>query len=264
MPYCPECGAEVDTGVRFCPECGAAQPDREDSMAEPPTAESPSEESNVETSPRQEGILGFALTFPSRRGVAPPIIGGILFLLGVFLVPLVLAFGYLVHLTRGAARGASEPPNFDDWADMLIDGVVLVLVFIPVFVAFMMVFAVFDLIHWSFATLWTLVGVYVFPAIYTNYAASGDWRGAFDVDRITTLLGDSNYLIAWLIFIIVINIVGGIVVVVLMLASLLTIIGWIIIWPVIFFYWYAIDAALFGRAYYEVFGEEATSGTGPR
>lgn len=272
MPFCPQCGAAVEAADKFCPDCGTPQPDRgeeevideDEEIPPPPPVSDVQDEASKSELPRDEGVLGFCLTFPSRKGIGPPLIGGILFLLFFLVIPVILAFGYLVHLTRAAAHGANEPPNFDDWADMLVDGVVLVLVFIPVFIVFAIVLAIFDQLHWSMGSLWTLVGVYVFPAIYTNYAASGTWRGAFDVDSITTLLGDSSYVIAWLIYIIVINIVGAFVVIVLMLASLLTIIGWIIIWPVIFFYWYAIDASLFGWAYHEVFAESIGSETGPR
>ncbi|ELK50823.1 hypothetical protein D320_16325, partial [Haloferax sp. BAB-2207] len=51
------------------------------------------------------------------------LIGGVLGLLSVLIVPTFLVIGYLLRVVRATMKGDEEPPVFDDWGEMAIDGV---------------------------------------------------------------------------------------------------------------------------------------------
>lgn len=50
-------------------------------------------------------------------------IGGVLLVLSVLVVPTFLAFGYIVRSLRNVIGGVENPPEFDDWGELLVDGV---------------------------------------------------------------------------------------------------------------------------------------------
>ncbi|WP_225334444.1 DUF4013 domain-containing protein [Halomicrobium urmianum] len=50
------------------------------------------------------------------------VVGGVLGLLGMLVVPVFLVFGYLVRVVRRVAEGDEAPPSFDDWGELLVDG----------------------------------------------------------------------------------------------------------------------------------------------
>lgn len=261
MPFCHECGSRLEASHRFCPECGAARPDIEQDGSTESRSVAPQVETGVderEPNNDHEGLVGFAIAFPGRRGVGQPIIGGVLLLLFFLVVPIFILLGYFVHLARAAARG-EPPPRFEEWGSMLTDGVVLFVVFIPIVIGYSLVLAGLDAVHGALAFLWSVLALYTAPAIFANFAAEGDWQAAFDVGTIATLIGNGTYLIGFVIYVIVFGWVGSIVVAILMVLSLLTILGWIIIWPILFFYWFSTVAALWGRVYRDVFGATAAS-----
>mgnify|MGYP000035350984 CR=1 FL=1 len=57
------------------------------------------------------------------RWIRTVFIGGILSLLSVLVVPTFLVLGYLVRVVRGTMHGDDHPPAFDEWGDLLVDGV---------------------------------------------------------------------------------------------------------------------------------------------
>lgn len=282
MRYCPECGTEVDPAAKFCPECGSGLPQRREPESgtdiaddpvtaggDPEPARSPEDPESPPTAPPptapppddvdddDEGLLFFAIGYPSRNGIAPPIIGGVLFLLFFLIVPLFLAVGYFVRVAGAAASREQHPPGFEDWAGMLKDGVVIFLLFVPIFIVYAILIVGAIEVHIGLYFVVALLGGYLFPAIFVNFAAERRWQSAYDISAIGELLTDSTYLLGFVLYIFVINGIGAIVVMVLLFLSLFTIVGWIIIWPIIFFYWYAIDAALWGRVYAKVHDESA-------
>jgi len=50
-------------------------------------------------------------------------IGGALLFLSFLFVPALAVFGYVVRSLRNVLNGVEEPPEFDDWGDLLTDGV---------------------------------------------------------------------------------------------------------------------------------------------
>jgi hypothetical protein len=65
-----------------------------------------------------------ALNYPrnSDSAVKNVAIGGILLFLSFLFVPALAVFGYVVRSLRGVMNGVEEPPEFDDWGDLLTDG----------------------------------------------------------------------------------------------------------------------------------------------
>ena len=70
-------------------------------------------------------MLGDSLEYPRRgNGVwTRHLIGGALLLFGWLFVPILLVYGYLIQVVRGVAAGDPEPPAWEDWTDLLVDGI---------------------------------------------------------------------------------------------------------------------------------------------
>ncbi len=66
-----------------------------------------------------------ALTYPMEDDdwTVTVLIGGGLSLLSFLIVPAILVYGYLVQAIRKRADGATQPPGFEDWGELLVDGV---------------------------------------------------------------------------------------------------------------------------------------------
>lgn len=196
-----------------------------------------------------EGLLRFSLLYPSRDGWQTVLIGGIASLLFWLIIPLFIITGYFLRLTQAAGRGNVEPPTFDEWWDLLVDGVKLIFVLLPAALVYALAVFLAAEIYEALAFPVAVAGFYVYPSIYMNYAVTGDWKTAYSPSILIEQLTTTTYLYGFLLYVLVINGIGVIVATVLLSVSLLTIVGWIIIWPMIYFYWYGIDAALWGRVY---------------
>jgi hypothetical protein len=69
-------------------------------------------------------MFGDSLEYP-RRGTGVwtrHLIGAALLLFSWLFVPILLVYGYLVHVVRGVAADEPEPPAWDEWAKLLVDG----------------------------------------------------------------------------------------------------------------------------------------------
>lgn len=284
MVYCPKCGTEAADDARYCPSCGAELPEAADSdedaadeesatrEIEPPEpaegeapTSTPEAATATEEAPEQfdeaEGLFSFAVGYPGRRGWETVLGGGLVLLFSWLILPGLIAMGYFVRTTRSAAQGNAKPPNWDEWDGMLVDGLVLVLVFVPIMLVYLILIIIALRIHWSLYLIVAVLGSYPLPAIYMNYAANDDWSAAYDVSALGEHLLHKRYVIGFLLYAFVIHGLGVIVAMVLFGLALLTIIGWIVIWPMIYFYWYGIDAALWGRVYYDIHNAEGPSPT---
>ncbi|MFB9813454.1 DUF4013 domain-containing protein [Haloarcula sebkhae] len=76
-------------------------------------------------------MLEDALRYPwtGEQKIETILIGGVLSLLGVFFIPVLFVYGYLVRVIRAVSDGADEePPVFDEWGDLFIEGVVAFLI----------------------------------------------------------------------------------------------------------------------------------------
>lgn len=82
-------------------------------------------------------MLGDAITFPkAREGWVKTIVtGGLLLATSVFVLPVLVLLGYLVRVVRSGAVGDAEPPMFEKWSDLLVDGLKLLSIYIVYAVA---------------------------------------------------------------------------------------------------------------------------------
>jgi hypothetical protein len=187
-----------------------------------------------------------ALRFPwnGEKKIETQAIGGVLTLLGVFVIPILFVYGYLVRVIRQTASGeVDEPPAFDDWGRLLTDGVVgfvitLVYTLIPgivITVGALVVFGSFGVVG-SAATdtggggalavggllvtlligvvslVLFLVAVYVVPAAVAAFARTGEFAAAFSPSVLRSMLTDRRYAMAWIVAVaigILAQVVGG-------------------------------------------------------
>lgn len=208
-------------------------------------------------------MLGDAISYPreSDDWVKTILIGGILSLLGFLIVPLFLVTGYLVRVLGSAAADEPEPPVFEDWGGLLVDGlkalvVGLVYVGIPLAILFAGTFAlgiggavaggdagaglgILGLLFALVMVVITAVAGYAVPAALTNFAYNDDFGAAFQFGDVVDTVTTGDYFVAWLLALVV-SVVGGII------GNLLS---FIIIGIFVLFYVQISVYYLFGRGY---------------
>jgi hypothetical protein len=157
------------------------------------------------------------------------IIGGVLLLFGFLLIPLFLVWGYVVRVLDRTAQGNHEPPVFEEWSELTIDGakafaILLAYSLVPVVVGTALVSVIMfatggspgsigaaGLIVAGLLTLALLAAsAYVSPAALANFAAERRLRAGFDVDELRPVLSTGTYATRWLLALGII-VAGGIV-----------------------------------------------------
>lgn len=176
----------------------------------------------------------------SEGWILTTVIGGILLALSVLLIPLFLAYGYLVKVIRSTGRGETEPPTFDDWGAFLMDGIKawaigLVYMIVPVLVAVVTVGTVIGslisngnvgMAAGGFAVGFTLSAVlaivfgYVATAAIVNFARQEQFGAAFDFGVLRQIVFHREYAISWLLSVVVVAVAGFV--------GALPVIGWIL------------------------------------
>jgi hypothetical protein len=211
-------------------------------------------------------------------------IGGVLILLSFFIVPALAAYGYVLRAIRSGIDDDAEPPVFDEWGELIIDGLkMLVIGFVyqlPALIVLVVLVggSLFSLLAGagaggsggSAAAGLGLAGIFGGIAIYgllalvlsyigvagiINFARTGEIGDAFDVDTIKQLVFSGDYLVAWGVVIglnFAVNIVVSIV-------STVTfgIGGLLAPWPL--FYVLVASGFIWGRSYTETMGTETTA-----
>ena len=148
------------------------------------------------------------------------LIGGVLSLFGFLVIPAILVSGYLVRVLRGSMAGVGDPPVFDDWGDLFIDGLKAFVVGVVYSIVPFLVFTLavggvaasailtgdvsLAAIAGSFlgvlvSGLLGLLAWYVLPAALANFAREDRIGAAFDVGALRLVLLDGDYVVGWLI-----------------------------------------------------------------
>ncbi|MFB6224756.1 MAG: DUF4013 domain-containing protein [Haloarcula sp.] len=164
-----------------------------------------------------------SLTYPQEDDdwLTTLAIGGGLTLLGVLFIPILPVYGYLVSAIRERAAGATQPPQFEDWGELFVDGVKafgisVVYMLIPTIVAGVVIGgSVISMMTGTRAgvgagmagllggfllsTVLSLVFGYVAVAAIIHFACTGDLGAAFDVGTLRQLALSSEYATAWLV-----------------------------------------------------------------
>lgn len=166
--------------------------------------------------------LGAAIEYPMEHDdwVKTILIGGILSILSVLIVPIIIVYGYIVQVLRHRLAGEPQPPTFDDWETLLVDGlqvfvITVVYLLIPIIVGAVTVggsvIAVATgtrggllaggagiLIGLLVSFLLALVFGYVAVAGIVNFASEEQFGAAFDFGTLRPILVDGDYAVAWL------------------------------------------------------------------
>ncbi|UVE50031.1 DUF4013 domain-containing protein [Haloferax larsenii] len=169
-------------------------------------------------------MLSESINYPRNDDgwVRTVLIGGVLGLLSFLIVPTFVVIGYLLRVIRATMHGDEEPPVFDEWGDMTIDGlkgfaIALVYGLIPAIIAGVFGFAGFmgavagngsqtagifggivALVGLLLAFVLGLLAAYIIPAALSNYAETDRIGAAFDFGTLRPILMSGKYATAWL------------------------------------------------------------------
>ena len=211
-------------------------------------------------------MLEDGLSYPVRGDwVGRIIIGGLLGLFSALILPAFAVFGYFVRVLELTVAGDDEPPEFDDWGDLLAKGVVGVLITLAYSVVPVLLYGVFVTVVVGLGSgiggdLGALIGFtgallalafipvlfliyYAVPAALTAYAARGEVGAAFDVGLLKPTLLSLEYFLA-----VLMPIVVAILVFVLSVVLLATVVGAVLI-PLVQFYGQVAIFRMFGTAF---------------
>lgn len=212
-------------------------------------------------------MLSDALRYPLEDDgwVRTILIGGLLTVLSVLVVPAFLLQGYYVRVLRGVTNDDPVPPGFDEWIDLFVDGLKLIvlniLVVIAVFVVQFGVVALLDtgslaaesapmtdpgpaggvlgVLGMVILLAVILLVSYVAPAMIANFAREDSLSAAFDASTVLSGALSREYLIAW-----VLSVVVGIV-----LGTVATLLSLLIVGIFGLFYVQVVTYYLFGRGF---------------
>jgi len=178
-----------------------------------------------------------ALNYPrnSDSTVKNVAIGGILLFLSFLFVPALAAFGYVVRSLRGVLNGVEEPPEFDEWGELLADGVkafaiALAYSLVPALIAIVavvtsgatlgltgpgrsggLVVALIALGAFALLTVVSLLLAYVLPAAIVAWVRTDSLGAAFSPAELRVLAFSKTYATGWAVAV-GISLLGGILV----------------------------------------------------
>jgi len=212
-------------------------------------------------------MLSDALRYPlaSDDWVRTVLVGGLLTVLSVLVLPWFFLQGYYVRVLRGVAHDDPEPPKFDEWIDLLVDGlklfvmnvlVVIVVLAVQIAVAVAMgtgsfladggpamdpgaAGGVLGLVGMLAFLAAILLISYVVPAMIANFAREDSLAAAFDASAVLSGALTREYLIAWVL----------VVVVSLILGTVATILSLLLVGVFGLFYVQIVTYYLFGRGF---------------
>ena len=163
------------------------------------------------------------LTYPMEDDdwTVTVLIGGVLTLLSFLVVPGILVYGYLVQAVRERADGATQPPAFEDWGELLVDGLKAWVIGIVYMLVPLVVFGVtvggslfamatgtragagvglaglFGGLAVSFVL--SLAFGYVATAAIIHFACTGEFGAGFDFGTLRKLVMSQEYATPWLV-----------------------------------------------------------------
>jgi hypothetical protein len=170
-------------------------------------------------------MFGDSLSYP-RRGTGVwtrHLIGGALLLFGWLFVPILLVYGYLVRVVRGVVAGEAQPPAWDEWGDLLVDGVKYLLVSVVYGIPTAVLGGLLGVVSAALAVgvetgsmaltgaaavvlvvlglLTAVVGLlagYLLPAAVVNFVLADDVMAAFHLRTVASNAFSRPYFVAWL------------------------------------------------------------------
>lgn len=178
-----------------------------------------------------------AVRYPWRgeANLETVLVGGVLGLLGFLVIPVIAVFGYLVRVIQRVEAGDEDPPRFEDWGELLTDGLVATVIAVvyglvptlAVAVTALSVFLPFTVVEGDSVSvagtalqstpapsllgpvallavvlvtvLLSLLAAYLLPAAVAAYALTGRFGAAFSPGTLRRLGGSRSYAVAWLV-----------------------------------------------------------------
>ncbi|WP_324758109.1 DUF4013 domain-containing protein [Haloarcula montana] len=164
-----------------------------------------------------------ALTYPRESDdvLKTTVIGGVLLLFSFLLVPLFVAVGYLLNVLRSVMDGDEEPPVFEDWGALAVDGlkasvIGFVYSLVPALIAVVavlggvmslglgnggagsgLVASLIALVAALAIAAVSLAIAYVLPAAIVAYVRTDSMSAAFSVPEIRRLAFSRTYATGW-------------------------------------------------------------------
>lgn len=181
-------------------------------------------------------------TYPmqSDEWVKTVLIGGIMIFFSFLLIPLFIAYGYIVRAIRSSLADDPTPPVFSDWEKLLVDGaqafvIGIIYLLVPLIVAgvtvggSIMVIATGGEAGAAFgvggmffglmiSTLLSIAFGYFAIVALVNFAREERFGAAFDLDVIKTVALNKEYAIAWLVSVVAFILVG--------IVGMIPLVGW--------------------------------------
>ncbi|WP_458188738.1 DUF4013 domain-containing protein [Haladaptatus sp. NG-WS-4] len=191
------------------------------------------------------------------------------------LIPAFIVLGYMIRALVAASRSETEPPAFEDWGDLLVDGLkatLVVLAYSIVPIIMMRVMAAFigiggsaggdagdlftglGLLGIFLAMILAFVIQYVLPVALTNFGRAGNIGAAFDFDTLTPVLTSRDYIVVVTVFLVAF--VAGVLANVLALVTLG--LGYLL-FPFFYFWLYLAGSYMFGTAFGEATHQQSQS-----
>lgn len=207
------------------------------------------------------------------------LIGGVLLLFSFLVIPAIAVYGYVVTAIRDSLDGKSEPPAFEDWGDLLRKGALgwvigVVYMLVPIVVAAVTVGGSIAAILTGsragqaagfagilggigLSLVLTLVFGYFAVVALVNFARTDEFRDAFDFTTIRQVGLNRDYVVPWLLSIVVFvvaSIVGSALNVVPLLGAVLS--------AFVFFYAEVVAARFWADGFAAAFEEDRSQPAG--
>lgn len=214
-------------------------------------------------------MLEDGLTYPTRgeSWIARFLIGGVLSLLSFLILPAFIVTGYLVRALGSTIRGDPDPPDWEDWGGLLVDGLKATLVILVYAVVPFAVFGVLSsvligagsaaggdggglLAGFGLLTMLLMIPAlfvvyYFIPAALGNMAREDSFGAAFDFAVIKEVALSVEYFVA-----VLLPIVVGIITNVITWVLAITVVGLVLV-PFVNFYGQLAIFHMFGIAFRE-------------
>jgi len=222
-------------------------------------------------------MLEDGLSYPMQgdQWIGRILIGGVIVFFAFLLLPIFFFQGYLLRVLGSTVRGEPEPPAWEDWGGLFVDGlkataVTFIYAFVPVAVFGVLSLFLFGLggaagdsgggLIAGFGLLTLLLAIpvmflvyYLVPAALANMAVEGSIGSAFDFDMLSNVVLSVDYFIA-----VLMPIVVGVIVNIVSFVLGITIIGYLLV-PFVAFYGQVAVFRMFGLAF-----AKQSAGTGSR
>ena len=203
-------------------------------------------------------IVGDAVRFPSQNW-KKVIILGLLYILTIIIIGILLWPGYLLRVLKATLAGSDELPEFDDWGEMVVDSLKLIVVsivyfIIPAAIALVGVYAsmgtmiamsnglvsplayigLFSAIVIIAGIIGLIIGLFYYMALVNLAYNDSELGAAFRFSEIMDMINAIGWVdyIIWYIVMIVIGVVIGIIVSILNFIPILgTVIVILVVYP---------------------------------